>query len=146
MLDCSRLRGTSDTCSLFDLCLLRGKNPLWLSNVSHSFPVNLVYRCCRVFICEWKWLWRRRALLCLDNNTYFFHFMLFKESEEKKVKWKVQGCFQKHQFYNSCRRQMQVSNYGPHQMFIQIIGQTVHISWTISTKTHCASFSCAIIK
>lgn len=92
MLHCWRLRGTSDTQSLFDLCLLRGKNPLWLSNVSHSFPVNLVYRCCRVFICEWKWLWRHHALLCPNNNTYFFHFMVFTESG-KKVKWKYKVVF-----------------------------------------------------
>lgn len=102
MLRCLRLRGTSRAQILFDLCLLRGKNPLWLSNVSHSFfppPVNLVYRCRRVFICEWKWLWRRHALLYPNNNTYFFHFMVFTDhGEEEQSKstrslWETLGFF-----------------------------------------------------
>lgn len=47
-------------------------------------PVNLVYRCRRVFICEWKWLWRRHALL-YPNNTYFFHFMVFTDHGEAET-------------------------------------------------------------
>ena len=118
MLHCLRLRGTSDTQSLFDLCSLRGKNPLWLSNVSHSFPVNLVYRCCRVFICEWKWLWRHHALLCPNNNTNFFHFMVFTESG-KKVKWKYKVVFKDIGFiiHAEVRRGSSNLNQGPRQMF-----------------------------
>lgn len=93
MLQCLRLHGTSDTQSVFDLCSLKGKNPLWLSNVSHFFPSNLVYRCCREFICEWKWLWRHHALFCPNNNTYFFHFMVFTESGKKTGKWKYKVVF-----------------------------------------------------
>lgn len=73
------------------------KNPLWLSNVSHPFTVNLVYRRCRVFICEWKWLWRHRALLCPNNNNNTFFFSPFISQSlwlsAKKVKWKYKVVF-----------------------------------------------------
>lgn len=87
MLRCLRLRGTSRAQILFDLCLLRGKNPLWLSNVSHSFFFP-------------PWILFTDAAACLsvngndsgdamhsftpNNNTYFFHFMVFTDHGEEE--------------------------------------------------------------
>lgn len=78
MLRCLRLCGTSRADFIWSLLVEGKKSFMTIKCVLLFFsPVNLVYRCCRMFICEWKWLWRRHALLYPNNNTYFFHSVVF---------------------------------------------------------------------
>lgn len=98
MLRCLRLRGTSRAQILFDLCLLRGKNPLWLSNVSHSF-FSLRESCLPMPPRVYLWMEMTLETPCtpLPRTTTRISFISWSlRITERRSKVKAQGRFERH--------------------------------------------------
>lgn len=96
MLDCLRLHGTSDTQSLFELCSSRGKKILYDYQMCFALSLRILFTdaamCLSVNENDSGGTMRSFSI----NNTYFFHFVLFTETQVK-----IQGHFQRDTFYNS---------------------------------------------